>query len=670
MPASAPVRFEGRAVVIEGGPLAGRRPLFAGSLSYLRLEQRRWARALAALRGLGFTFVDTAVPWSAHERGPGRFDFGGARDLGAFLDACAGEGLPVLLRIGPRVPGEHTAAGLPERVLADGAMLQRTNDGSPAWVLEPPRGYPMPSLASPKFLTEVAQLYRAIGEVVGPRLAPDGPVALLALDHEPGGFLRAGPFCGDYHPAALARFADEHAGAAPPRRLPRPCPAHPEALRPLLDWMRFREREVVRGLAALSELAEEAGMARSVPGAERGALRLCAFAPLAAGLFDVAAAERAVDAATLGFLDAAEAHGRTAERARYLAGSSRFPLAAPLAFGSFPWGPSRTGDDGLGQLLGALAGGVFGHALGAAVARDRWIGAPIDESGRLADPAAEALSRVQRGLAAAGWCELVGATERPAVGLLVPRDYLRLDLSTGHLGPLGPLAGWIHLAEGASRADTFGFEGPIQRERHAALGALRAELQQDGLPYVELDDSAPDEALARLPALVLLGYDFLDERLAARLRAWAAGADASGRARRLLVGPRVATCNAAMQQAGPGALDLPGERFGADVLADPAALGAAIARLAGSEPGSALPGAGVAALHRPGEADPAVLFIAPAGASIERGVARAATAGATEYMDLVSGERFVGPTLEVPRGDAVRVLVPAPIAEAARGGAA
>lgn len=87
-------RLGARSLVVAGREM----PLFAGAMHYAGASPRHTVACLRAMRTLGFTVVDTTVPWSAHEKGPGQLDFAGALDLGAFLDASFSTRPPRALR--------------------------------------------------------------------------------------------------------------------------------------------------------------------------------------------------------------------------------------------------------------------------------------------------------------------------------------------------------------------------------------------------------------------------------------------------------------------------------------------------------------------------------------------------------------------------------------------
>src|ERR1700753_2638613 len=79
-------------------------PLYAGSAHSFRRARTVWQPALESLRGLGARFVDVAIPWSVHQKGPGEFDFGEKNprlDLVGFIELAATAGLGTIARVGP-----------------------------------------------------------------------------------------------------------------------------------------------------------------------------------------------------------------------------------------------------------------------------------------------------------------------------------------------------------------------------------------------------------------------------------------------------------------------------------------------------------------------------------------------------------------------------------------
>src|SRR5262249_1598760 len=153
-----------------------RLPFYAGAMHYWRVEPARWGACLRAIHSLGLTIVESYVPWRGGEPPPGGVQWGGAaRPPRVFARARAGRGA-VGRRPGPRVNAELTSLGMPDWVLAEPACQAKSSRGTPVWMPQPPRAWPLPSYASAAFRDHVRAYYAAVAEVVAPHLAPDGPV--------------------------------------------------------------------------------------------------------------------------------------------------------------------------------------------------------------------------------------------------------------------------------------------------------------------------------------------------------------------------------------------------------------------------------------------------------------------------------------------------------------
>jgi beta-galactosidase len=476
-------------------------PLTSGALHYFRTERKYWGKCLRAIRDLGFRAVETYVPWGVHELRRGKYDFAGGRDLGAFLDAAGKEGLYAIVRPGPHINAELAWFGFPERIVTDERMQARTARGTPVSLVVPPRGFPVPSYFSTEFRDEVRSWLTAVGEIVAPRLAPDGPVVAVQVDNEHAHFFRSGAYEGDYHPAAVARFR-EQTGEEPPRRFDAHAPAD---LAPHLAWLAFREREGVAALAAIAAMLVEAGMG--------GVPHFHNFPPHDPTTYDVCATEAALAFAGIDFYQGRTQYRRNRHRALYLAGSSRLPYVPELGVGSFPWGPPLTDEDSTCLLLNLLGSGVAGYNAYMLVERDRWYGSPIGPDGLVRPGLAERLRKVNQALAAAGW---TGLSREAQVGVIIPRSYGRLALASSHVGPIGPaFAEWMGLSElETARESTFGLDGPVQLEQARWREAILDALGRSHVPFVIVDGSAPPERLARHSALIVPTFDFVERDLA------------------------------------------------------------------------------------------------------------------------------------------------------------
>ena len=80
--------------------------IVAGELHFSRLPRERWRETLLKMRECGINTVTTYVFWNYHEEIKGQFDFGGNKDIAAFLKICKDINMPCLLRIGPWCHGE------------------------------------------------------------------------------------------------------------------------------------------------------------------------------------------------------------------------------------------------------------------------------------------------------------------------------------------------------------------------------------------------------------------------------------------------------------------------------------------------------------------------------------------------------------------------------------
>jgi len=63
-------------------------PLLSGTMHYWRIARSLWEECLLKMKGMGFSIVETYIPWSVHEISEGQFDFGRIvpeKDIAAFM---------------------------------------------------------------------------------------------------------------------------------------------------------------------------------------------------------------------------------------------------------------------------------------------------------------------------------------------------------------------------------------------------------------------------------------------------------------------------------------------------------------------------------------------------------------------------------------------------------
>ncbi len=524
------MRIEGRTLRVG----RERMPLLSGAMHYFRLDPDAWRPALRELRNMGLPIVETYTPWGVHEVSPGEFDFGAKdprHDLGRFIDLAAEEGLWVFIRPGPHINAEMTHFGLPERVVYDKACQARSPRQNPVILPFPPQMFPVPSYASERFHDEAGLWYDAVGEVVAPRIYPNGPVVLLQVDNEASYYFRNGAFDQDYHPDAIAmyqRFIIERYGSLPAaakahgQRYPAESDINPPTrfegqtpkdLPRYLDWAEFQERLITNALTRMRGRMAEAGLT-GVPVTHNVALG-------EAGLpISLPAIDSVVDLMGLDYYHPAREHRTIKRRTLLLAGTVELPYSPEMGVGAPPWFTPLTHGDSMYCALTAFAYGLRGLNLYMAVDRDRWYGSPIDARGRSRAEAAIWRDLFTR-LTEVRFEEL---TRKAEVALVIPPEYRRLSRVTHLFGGLVSPAALEALGGtpvDGCREDALGFEGPIQVLWWQMLAKIADALTEAQVPYVWIDGDAPDARFEGLSVVVCPTYEFSSAPRWERFRALA-----------------------------------------------------------------------------------------------------------------------------------------------------
>ncbi|POI28431.1 hypothetical protein CIB84_007819 [Bambusicola thoracicus] len=118
------IDFERDCFLKDGAPFR----YVSGSVHYARVPRPAWRDRLLRLYMAGLNAVQVYVPWNYHEPQPGVYDFGGDRDVEAFLDLAAELGLLVILRPGPYICAEWEMGGLPAWLLWKTDIILRSSD--------------------------------------------------------------------------------------------------------------------------------------------------------------------------------------------------------------------------------------------------------------------------------------------------------------------------------------------------------------------------------------------------------------------------------------------------------------------------------------------------------------------------------------------------------------
>jgi len=320
-------RFDDRGLVVETPSGPQHVPFYAGAMHYWRVARASWPACLSSIAELGLTLVETYVPWGVHEVEAQRYDWKGDCDLGAFLDEAARAGLGVVLRPGPHVNAELTYFGFPERIVRDPDIQARGAHGGPVWMPAPPRTFPIPSYASAKLHEEVAEWYAAVAEVIGDRLAPDGPVVAIGVDNEAQMFFRLGTYDHDYHPDALAWWRREHPELGEPPRAWDPARAAA-----CVAWVRFKQRYLAHALGRMAIALDASGLG--------GVARFHNLPPGEPWLSSLPTLETGIQGPVgVDVYSPRRDLAKVRRRGLHLAGSSQFPFVPEAGVGFVPWLP-------------------------------------------------------------------------------------------------------------------------------------------------------------------------------------------------------------------------------------------------------------------------------------------------------------------------------------------
>jgi len=147
--------------------------LVSGAIHYPRTPRAQWRSRIRAAKQAGLNCIETYVFWNFHEPKPGVFDFEGDKDLRAFVQMIADEGMYCILRPGPYVCAEWDFGGLP------------------AWIntVVDPKGKVEMKLrqGSPLFLEACSRYLRAVMEQVEDLQVTSkvaGPIILVQAENE------------------------------------------------------------------------------------------------------------------------------------------------------------------------------------------------------------------------------------------------------------------------------------------------------------------------------------------------------------------------------------------------------------------------------------------------------------------------------------------------------
>ncbi len=155
-----------REFMLDGKPFQIR----AGEMHPQRMPRQHWQQRIRAAKAMGLNTIAFYVFWNDLEQEDGSFDYSGNRDIAAFIDLCAAEGMWVLFRPGPYVCGEWDLGGLPARLLEkEGAKLR--------------------TMENPDFMKEQERYLEEMARLAAPRMCRrGGPILMVQLENEYGSY--------------------------------------------------------------------------------------------------------------------------------------------------------------------------------------------------------------------------------------------------------------------------------------------------------------------------------------------------------------------------------------------------------------------------------------------------------------------------------------------------
>ena len=563
------------------GDTGARLGLFSGSIHYWQLERESWQPILRVARELGFECVDTYIPWSVHETSPGEYAFEGTRDVQAFLDLCASEGMYVIARPGPHINAELTEFGFPPRIVRDARMQARTASGAPAVHVIPPKVFPIVSYASQEFFAEVESWYDAVCPIIARNQYPDGPIVLVQADNEHSYFFKLTPYDVDYSDGALRHYhgilrekygtvdaLNDAYGTAvsafdeidPPRSF---SAARAADLPYFLDWAHAKERYLTDGVARVASMLRTRGVT-NVP--------ISHNSPGSFGVpYNQVALENVIDVQGVDFYAHRQEYHYLKQGCLYLSGTARLPFIPEFGAGTWPWWEPIDDADAEANALTALMHGVKAINYYMLVERDRWLGSPIGRRGDLRERNASMYRKLLDFLSESDW---TGVERQADVLLLYMRDYERLAFTSrvvsppffpDVLGPLGDLARYELFAD-----EALGFQDSIPAALRRWSAECSRHLSSNHQLYAIGDSESSLDWLLQFASLVVPTFEFMSKATQEKLVAYAREGG------KLFIGPRLPLVD---ERGSPCRILAQSKVSGIGLLRDPNELPVALARI-------------------------------------------------------------------------------------------
>src|SRR5581483_10648554 len=506
-------------------------PVYSGTVHYWRLERSLWPTILDQVQALGFSMIETYIPWSIHETSPGSYDWGQEderKDIEAFMRLCEEHGLWLIVRPGPLINAELTNFGFPEWMLYNPLVPARTAVDSPhldaAWGLHPTIPFPVPSYASETFYAEVGKWFDAVCPLISRHLAPHGCVVSVQSDNETCYLFHDQAYATDYSADSLKLyrcFLQERYGelealnrayshqyadfaAIEP---PRDCTVHSRDDLPWhLDWVAYKEYQIRWCVARIARMLRERGI-EDVPIFHDVAYQH--RTPLDLARME---ADPDIDWVGLNLYRNKENYRSAVQSIRFLAGTTRLPFVPEFGCGIWSHHPrTSTPEEEEFITLSAFMHGMKAVTFYMLVERERWQGCPITRHGTLRPAYAHLYQQLSAFLKRYQFWQY---SRHPQALVMLNYD----------LGRYAALASTLHYAH----TDLYGLPSDLfkvdldlnfrwdvlaeanEHNLHNWLGTTVQSLHRHGTDYNLADSHISDERLRQYPLVFLPSVDFMD----------------------------------------------------------------------------------------------------------------------------------------------------------------
>ncbi|MDD2970646.1 MAG: beta-galactosidase [Lachnospiraceae bacterium] len=370
-------------------------PFYSGTFHYWRSARKDWDVILDRIKEMGFSIIETYIPWSVHEEEEGVFEFGEnieEKDLDAFLTLCKEKNIWVIVRPGPHINAEMPRFGYPHWVLEDEEMTAKNPWGTEVVYPYVTKPFAIPSYCSHKFYAKVHHYFNALTPILQKHAYPNGMIVAIQADNETCNFFRDNPFIMDYSQGAISLYhnflyekydsincMNKKLGTTYSsfERVTAPKGYSEKNYLECQEWIAYKEYQILYALGKIISFIEEMHLAIPI-------FHNCAYqtyTPISVQR------DEGLDNLSVAGMDAYPEPGDTTmlrERIRFLAGSSRLPYVPEFGSGSwFDRNLIMSAEQEEFSYLYAFMNGLKAINYYMLVERNRWTGCPLRNDGRV-----------------------------------------------------------------------------------------------------------------------------------------------------------------------------------------------------------------------------------------------------------------------------------------------